>query len=330
MRSGAWALLPGFVMLALLFFFWFGTVIDESERGIFNLQVDRSFRMGMMWFIFSEVMFFAAFFGALFYAREFSVPWLGGEGVKIFTNLLLWKGYASEWPTNGPADVGGDFEIIPAFGVPALNTAILLSSGVTVTIAHHALRAGNRACSVIFLAATFLLGFLFVGLQAMEYAEAYKHLNLKLSTRRLRLDLLHADRLSRPARDRRRDHADGDLAAQSSGVTSRRSATSPSRPWPGTGTSSTSSGWGCSCSSTGCETRLRRHRVRRDQATPIREQQQQEQRHREPDPPGQRAQHLARVAGAARELEQRRSQAHHDGDQHQHYQEFEDRHERAP
>jgi cytochrome c oxidase subunit 3 len=179
---GAWVLLPGFLMLALLFFFWFGTVIDESERGIFNLQVDRSFRMGMMWFIFSEVMFFAAFFGALFYARQFSVPWLGGEGVKIFTNLLLWKDYANAWPTNGPAHVGGNFEIIPALGVPALNTAILLSSGVTVTIAHHALRSGNRAVLIIFLFLTFALGFTFVGLQAHEYGEAYQHLNLKLST----------------------------------------------------------------------------------------------------------------------------------------------------
>ena len=179
---GAWVLLPGFLMLALLFFFWFGTVIDENERGIFNLQVDRSFRMGMMWFIFSEVMFFAAFFGALFYARQYSVPWLGGEGVKIFTNILLWKDYANEWPTNGPANVGGDFEIIPALGVPALNTAILLSSGVTVTIAHHALRAGNRTMLIIFLFLTFALGFTFVSFQAHEYGEAYQHLNLKLST----------------------------------------------------------------------------------------------------------------------------------------------------
>jgi cytochrome c oxidase subunit 3 len=110
------------------------------------------------------------------------VPWLGGEGVKIFTNLLLWKGYATEWPTDGPANVAGDFDIIPAFGVPALNTAILLTSGVTVTIAHHALRAGNRVVLTIFLALTFILGFTFVGLQAMEYGEAYQHLNLKLST----------------------------------------------------------------------------------------------------------------------------------------------------
>jgi cytochrome c oxidase subunit 3 len=179
---GAWSLLPGFVMLALLFFFWFGTVIDESERGIFNLQVDRSFRMGMMWFIFSEVMFFAAFFGALFYARQFSVPWLGGEGVKVFSNLLLWKDYAVEWPTNGPAHIGGAYEIIPAWDIPAVNTAILLTSGVTVTIAHHMLRAGKRGGLALFLALTFILGFTFVGLQAHEYGHAYSELNLKLST----------------------------------------------------------------------------------------------------------------------------------------------------
>ena len=178
----AWILLPGFLFLAALFFGWFGVVIDENQRGIYNLQVDKSFRMGMMWFIFSEVMFFAAFFGALFYAREYSVPWLGGEGVKVFTNLLLHPDYATEWPTNGPANVGGDFGIIPAFGVPALNTAILLTSGVTVTIAHHALRVNNRKILTIFLALTFLLGFLFVGLQAMEYGEAYNHLNLTLGS----------------------------------------------------------------------------------------------------------------------------------------------------
>ena len=75
-----------------MFVGWFSKVIDESEQGTFNTQVDRSFRMGMMWFIFSEVMFFAAFFGALFYARRFAVPWLGGEGVKIFNPLVLWPG----------------------------------------------------------------------------------------------------------------------------------------------------------------------------------------------------------------------------------------------
>ena len=182
----AWSLLTGFVMLALLFVFWFNTVIGENQHGIYNLAVDRSFRLGMMWFIFSEVMFFAAFFGALFYARELAVPWLGGEGVKIFSKLLLWKHYDGAWPTNGPGHVGpradGSFETVPALGLPAINTAILLSSSITVPIAHHALITGHRTRLKIFLAATFLLGFTFVALQAMEYHEAYTELGLQLGT----------------------------------------------------------------------------------------------------------------------------------------------------
>jgi cytochrome c oxidase subunit 3 len=184
--AGSWSFIPGALGLAFLFFGWFSTVIGENQRGLFNLQVDKSFRMGMMWFIISEVMFFAAFFGALFYARQLSVPWIGGEGVKIFNKLLLWKDFDAAWPTNGPAklgpNVGGAFETIPAFGLPAINTAILLTSGVTITIAHHALRSGNRAVLNIFLAATFLLGFLFVGLQAEEYHHAWTELGLRLST----------------------------------------------------------------------------------------------------------------------------------------------------
>ncbi len=184
--SGAWSFLPGIALVAFMFFGWFADVIGEDQAGTYNLQVDRSFRMGMMWFIFSEVMFFAAFFGALYYARELSVPWIGGEGVKVFNKLLLWTDFNPGWPTNGPARVGGNadgsFEVIPAFGLPAINTLILLTSGVTITIAHHALREGNRTILKIFLAATFLLGFLFVGLQAEEYLHAYNELGLKLST----------------------------------------------------------------------------------------------------------------------------------------------------
>ena len=177
-----WILLLGLLAVIYMFFGWFGTVIGESEGGLYNQGVDRSFRMGMMWFIFSEVMFFAAFFGALYYARQLSVPWLGGEGSKFLTNLFLWPSYEGSWPTNGPADVGGNFGIIPAFGIPAMNTAILLSSGVTITIAHHALKAGNRGILKIFLALTFILGFVFVGLQAEEYIHAYKELNLTLGS----------------------------------------------------------------------------------------------------------------------------------------------------
>src|SRR6201993_1290814 len=184
--AGGRGFIPGQVLLGSLFFLWFGTVIDENQRGIYNLQVDRSFRMGMMWFIFSEVMFFGAFFGALFYARVLSVPWLGGEGVKVFTNYILWPSFEAVWPTNGPAHVGGvgdgTFTPMAPTPIPAINTAILLTSGLTVTIAHHALRAGNRARLALFLALTFLLGFTFVGLQANEYGEAYRDMGLRLST----------------------------------------------------------------------------------------------------------------------------------------------------
>ncbi len=184
--AGGWAFIPGAAILAFMFFGWFGTVIDENERGMYNLAVDRSFRMGMIWFIFSEIMFFAAFFGALFYARTLSVPWIGGEGVKVFNKIFLWPEFNAGWPSNGPAQLSprenGSFEVIPAFGLPAINTLILLTSGVTITIAHHALKAGNRAMLNVFLAATFLLGFLFVGLQATEYMEAYQHYGLQLGT----------------------------------------------------------------------------------------------------------------------------------------------------
>jgi cytochrome c oxidase subunit III len=184
--TGAWSFLPGPLLLAAMFFGWFSTVIGESQQGTYNQEVDRSFRMGMMWFIFSEVMFFAAFFGALFYARRLAVPWLGGEGVKVLNKLYLWKSYNPGWPTNGPAHVGGlangTFSVIPPFGLPAINTLILLTSSLTVTIAHHGLRSGNRTLLKTFLALTFLLGFSFVSLQIHEYGEAYRELGLRLST----------------------------------------------------------------------------------------------------------------------------------------------------
>src|SRR4029079_14001819 len=85
----AWAMLPGFALVVFMFIGWFTTVSGVREAVLYGMDVDRSFRMGMMWFIFSEVMFFAAFFGALFYARELAVPWLGGEGTKSVGNLLL-------------------------------------------------------------------------------------------------------------------------------------------------------------------------------------------------------------------------------------------------
>jgi cytochrome c oxidase subunit 3 len=172
----------GAIVVIVMIVGWFATVIRESEGGVYNQQVDRSFRMGMTWFIISEVMFFAAFFGALFYARQMAVPWLGGESNNFFTNLLLYPGYENAWPTNGPEAIGGEYQVMAALGLPAINTAILLTSGVTITIAHHALKDNNRKVLSWGLFATFFLGFLFVGLQAYEYIHAYQEMNLKLST----------------------------------------------------------------------------------------------------------------------------------------------------
>jgi cytochrome c oxidase subunit 3 len=180
--SGRFIMFGGIALLLVMMFGWFGTVIRESLKGYYNKQVDTSFRMGMMWFIFSEVMFFAAFFGALFYARTLSVPWLGGEGHGALTNYYLWPNFSPAWPSNGPDNVGGQFGTMAPWGIPLLNTLLLLSSGVTITIAHHALRAGNRKVLLIFLALTIILGFTFLGFQAHEYIEAYTKLNLTLGS----------------------------------------------------------------------------------------------------------------------------------------------------
>jgi cytochrome c oxidase subunit 3 len=172
----------GAVILVTMLVGWFGTVIHESVSGFYNEQVDHSFRWGMIWFITSEVFFFAAFFGALYYARAYALPWLGGEGALGTTNEILWKGFEAVWPTNGPAKIGGEFEPMEAWGVPALNTLILLSSGGTVTWAHWGLLAGNRGQLIKGLIATVTLGFLFVGLQAFEYHEAYTEMGLTLGS----------------------------------------------------------------------------------------------------------------------------------------------------
>ena len=173
----------GFIGILLMFFGWFGSVIHESMAGDYNHQVDRSFRMGMMWFIFSEVMFFGAFFGALFYTRLISVPWLGGAGHGVLTHQFLWGDYAASWGANGgngPAHVGGSFATVAPWGLPLVNTLILLSSSVTVTIAHHALKSAQRGKVLVFLGITVLLGATFLYCQAHEYMEAYKELNLTL------------------------------------------------------------------------------------------------------------------------------------------------------
>ncbi|QSA98765.1 cytochrome c oxidase subunit 3 [Methylococcus sp. EFPC2] len=183
---GSTLMIIGAIVLVVMLFGWFGTVVAESESGTYNHQVDISFRMGMIWFIFSEVMFFSAFFGALYYARVLSVPWLGSEGTGGFAETkLIWDSFTAVWPTNGPGAVGGidgHFEPMGAWGVPAINTLILLTSGGTVTWAHWGLLANNRQQLIKGLIATVALGFSFVLFQGYEYHEAYTEMGLTLGT----------------------------------------------------------------------------------------------------------------------------------------------------
>tara|TARA_Y100001970_G_scaffold293161_1_gene438240 strand:- start:2866 stop:3654 length:789 start_codon:yes stop_codon:yes gene_type:complete len=180
--TGMPIMLLGLGLIFLMAYVWFSEVVSESEGGIYNDQVDISFRWGMVWFIFSEVMFFAAFFGALYYARELSLPWLGGDGYKITTNVVLWPQFENVWPSNGPTNYGGDFIVMGAGGIPAINTLLLLTSGLTVTYAHHGLKEQDRKKLITGLALTIFLGFTFVGFQAYEYMHAYNDLNLKMSS----------------------------------------------------------------------------------------------------------------------------------------------------
>jgi len=185
MGPGPWFMAAGALVIIYMMVRWFGQVIGESESGIYNEQVDRSFRWGMAWFIFSEVMFFAAFFGALFYVRVFVLDWLGG-------NELLWPGYDGVWPTAGPkgaAPVSPDvlpganqFSPMAAWGIPALNTLILLMSGATVTWAHWGLLKDNRAQLITGLFLTVALGITFLCFQVYEYVHAYTELGLTLKT----------------------------------------------------------------------------------------------------------------------------------------------------
>jgi cytochrome c oxidase subunit 3 len=176
--NGGWvSIAAGFILLLYMMFRWFGDVIRESEGGKYGKWEDVSFRWGMSWFIFSEVMFFAAFFGALFYVRVLSVPDLAS----LTHQELLWPGFEGHWPSAGPA-FEEKFTPMAAWGIPAINTLLLLSSGVTVTIAHWALKENRRGMLNLFLFLTILLGVIFLGLQAYEYGHAYADLNLKLST----------------------------------------------------------------------------------------------------------------------------------------------------
>ncbi|WP_409522457.1 cytochrome c oxidase subunit 3 [Nitrincola sp. MINF-07-Sa-05] len=181
--SGLPFLLLGLVGIACVMYGWFRDVVNESMGGLYDMQMDRSFRQGMGWFIFSEVMFFAAFFGALFYIRIFALPWLDGEGAKGVT-ALLWPDFTAAWPLMNTPDpsIGGPDAIINPWTLPLINTILLVTSSVTLTIAHHALKEGHRAKLKNWLIGTIVLGLVFLVIQGIEYVEAWNHLGLTLQS----------------------------------------------------------------------------------------------------------------------------------------------------
>jgi len=172
----------GLLTLVFMMFGWFGQVVYENQKGLYDNQVDRSFRWGMTWFIFSEVCFFGAFFGALFFTRYWAVPLLGGEMHPI-THQTLWPHFNSTWPLLKNPDnqiFTGAFEAMGAWGLAAINTMVLLSSGVTITWAHWALKLNKHRQLVAGLGCTVALGVVFLFLQAHEYYDAYTGMNLSL------------------------------------------------------------------------------------------------------------------------------------------------------
>ena len=178
---GGYILSAGLVTLVVMLFGWFKNQIDESMSGLYSAQLGRSYRQGMMWFIFSEVMFFFAFFGALFYARTIAVPWLGGASNNAMTNEVLWPTFEAMWPLLSTPG-GIQTTEMPWQGLATYNTIILLISSVTLHFAHVGLEQNKRGQLNVMLLVTILLGCIFLGLQAYEYIHAYRDLGLTLQS----------------------------------------------------------------------------------------------------------------------------------------------------
>ncbi|MCG9559400.1 cytochrome c oxidase subunit 3 [Vibrio kanaloae] len=178
---GKIVLFIGFVVLLYMLAGWFSNVITESLSGLYSEQISRSFRQGMSWFIFSEIMFFGAFFGALFYARMISVPWIGGAGNNAMTHEVLWPMFQSIWPLTTTPD-GVTTQAMPWQGIPLKNTIILLLSSVTLHMAHISLEQNKRMALIVWLEITIVLAGFFLFFQVEEYLHAYQEMGLTLQS----------------------------------------------------------------------------------------------------------------------------------------------------
>jgi len=204
--TSSWTIfLCGLFWFLAVLFSWFRLAIKENIAGMNSAQLKKSYVLGMFWFIFSEVMFFFAFFGALFYVRTLVGPWLAGEGDGGRMNGILWEGFEYSWPmaltpqeavggaASQPVANNGSFtsaETTMAFSeaaawykwLPLWNTIILLTSSFTCHVAHMGILDGNKKKFNLWLGITVALGVIFLFVQFYEYYEAYAHFGLTLNS----------------------------------------------------------------------------------------------------------------------------------------------------
>lgn len=166
LASGVVPILAGIAIMLYGTFGWLGSVICEDESGHYRPWEDRSFRIGMAYFVLSEAAFFGAFLLALMYARIFSLPDLAS----MDPHYSLWPDFKGVWPSGGPQSEA--FTPLDARGLPAANAILILASAVSLMWARKGLASGNRGQMIAGLALALALGVVFLFQQAMEYHHA--------------------------------------------------------------------------------------------------------------------------------------------------------------
>ncbi|MHB0926123.1 MAG: cytochrome c oxidase subunit 3, partial [Gallionellaceae bacterium] len=164
--SGIVPILAGIAVVLYGAFGWVGKIICEDESGSYHPWEDRSFRIGMAYFILSELAFFGAFLLALMYVRVFALP----ELASMDPHFTLWPDFKGTWPSGGPKSQA--FTPLGATGFPAVNAILILASAVSLMWARRGLSAANRGQMVAGLAIALVLSVAFLLQQAMEYRHA--------------------------------------------------------------------------------------------------------------------------------------------------------------
>ncbi len=164
--SGVVPILAGMAIVLYGAFGWVGSIICEDESGNYRPWEDRSFRIGMAYFILSEIAFFASFLLALMYVRVFALP----ELASMDPAFTLWPDFKGAWPSGGPKSQA--FTPLNAWGIPAANAILILASAVSLMWARKGLSTANHGQMIAGLAIAVVLGMVFLFQQAMEYRHA--------------------------------------------------------------------------------------------------------------------------------------------------------------